>query len=72
MHVQLVGCLHSAWWRVWARGDPAHVSLGGVGSILIMGCGTPVTEVVRRGTMCGLCVPCGVVDGRDHAAVYRQ
>ena len=51
MHVQLVGWLPSAWWRAWARGDPAHVSLDGVGSILMIGCGTRGTEVVRRGMM---------------------
>ena len=72
MHVQLVGCLPSAWWRAWARGDPAHVSLDGVGSILMIGCGTRGTEVVRRGMMCGLCVLCGMADDRDHASVYRQ
>jgi hypothetical protein len=30
------------------------------------------TEVVRRGMMCGWCVPCGVADDRGHASVYRQ
>jgi ankyrin repeat protein len=54
MHVQLVGLLHSAWWRAWARGDPAHVALEGVGSILMIGCGTRATEVVRSGMICGL------------------
>jgi hypothetical protein len=38
----------------------------------MIGCGIRGTEVVRRGMMCGLCVPCGVADGRGHAAVYRQ
>jgi hypothetical protein len=64
--------LSSAWWRVWARCGPAHVSLDGGGSILMIGCGTHVTEVVRRGMMCDLCVPCGVADERSHAAVCRQ
>ncbi len=51
MLVQLVGWLLSARRRAWARGDPAHVSLDGVGSLIIVGCGTRVTEVVRRGRM---------------------
>jgi hypothetical protein len=34
MHVQLVGCLHSARWRAWARGGPAHVTLDGGGEHL--------------------------------------
>ncbi len=71
MHVQLVGWLPSAWRRAWARGGPAHVTLDGVGSIMMIGCCTRATEVVRRGMMCGLCVPCGGADGRAHAAVDR-
>jgi hypothetical protein len=39
---------------------------------LMIGCGTRVTEVVTPGVICGLCVLCGVADGRGHAAVYRQ
>ncbi len=31
------------------------VSLDGVGSILMIACGTRATEVVRPGMMCGLC-----------------
>jgi hypothetical protein len=38
----------------------------------MIGCGTRVTDEVRPGMMCGLCVPCCVADGRGHAAVYRQ
>jgi hypothetical protein len=71
MHVQLAGCLHTARWRAWARGDPAHGTLDGVGNLVIIGCGTRGTEVVRRGVMRGLFVPCGVADGRGHASVYR-
>jgi hypothetical protein len=41
-------------------------------SILMIGCGTLATEVVRAGMMCGLCVPRGVADDRGHAAVYHQ
>jgi hypothetical protein len=57
-----------------ARGGPAHVTLDGVGSILMFGCGTRATEVVRRGMMCGLCVLCGVADdrGQGQASVYGQ
>ncbi len=38
MHVHLVGWLPSARRRAWARGGPAHVTLEGVGSILIISC----------------------------------
>jgi hypothetical protein len=72
MHVQLVGWLPSARWRVCTRGDPAHVSLDGVGSILMIGCGTRATEVVRPGMMRGLCVPYGVADDQHHASAYCQ
>jgi hypothetical protein len=55
-----------------ARCCPAHDTLEGVGSMVEIGCGTRVTKVFRRlDRMCGLCVPCGVADGRSHAAVYR-
>jgi hypothetical protein len=75
----LVACM-CRWWDgcpprgggFGARGGPGHVALEGTGSILIIGRSTRVTELVRRGMMCGLCVPCGVVDGRDHAALDRQ
>ncbi len=48
VHVSL--WLHSARWSAWARSGPG---LEGVGSILAIRFGTRVTEVVRRGMMCG-------------------